>query len=144
VSSSRIRELLLKGAVDEAAHLLGRHYYIDGVVVSGAGRGRELGFPTINLDTDNPILPRGVFSTRVEWKGRLFPAVTNIGSSPTFSRSFQQVETHIIDFHRQIYQSRVRIHFLYKLRDVFRFETTAELIAQIRRDVRNACIDTNG
>lgn len=143
VSSSRIRELLMQGEVEEAAHLLGRHYFIDGVVVSGEGRGRKLGFPTINLRTENQVLPDGVFATRVEWKGELFPAVTNIGSSPTFSRSVRKVETHIIDFDRQIYQHQVRLHFLYKLRDEFRFDTAAELVAQIRHDVRKAFVDKN-
>ncbi|HDP94263.1 MAG TPA: bifunctional riboflavin kinase/FAD synthetase [Candidatus Aminicenantes bacterium] len=141
VSSSRIRELLIKGVVDEAAQLLGRHYFIDGIVVSGAGRGRKLGFPTINLNTENQVLPQGVFATRVEWKDQFYPAVTNIGLSPTFSRSIRKVETHIIDFDRQIYHNRVRLHFLYKLRDEFRFDTASELIAQIRRDVRKAFID---
>lgn len=143
VSSSRIRGLLDKGSVDEAARLLGRYYFIDGIVVSGAGRGRKLGFPTINLKTDNKVLPRGVFATQVEWKDRLLPAVTNIGSSPTFSRSFQKVETHIIGFDKQIYRHHVRLHFIYKLRDEFCFENASELVAQIRRDVRNAHIDKN-
>ena len=143
VSSSRIRDMLKNGNVSDAARLLGRDYYIDGRVVEGARRGRELGFPTINLETENQLLPRGVFSTCVEWNQRLFPSVTNIGYSPTFSREFKQVETHILGFDRQIYHQRVRIHFRRKLREEFRFKDGEELVKQIRRDILDAHVDIN-
>lgn len=143
ISSSRIRKLLVHGDVERAGRLLGRNYFIDGIVVSGAGRGRKLGFPTINLKTDNQILPRGVFATLVEWKSKCMNAVTNIGSSPTFGRSFEQVETHILDFRKNIYGHHVRLHFIHKLRDEFRFDGPDELVAQIRRDVGSFHIDRN-
>lgn len=141
ISSSRIRDMLNRGEVDDASRFLGRDYFIDGRVVEGARRGRELGFPTINLETENSLLPRGVFATWVEWKDRRWPSVTNIGYSPTFSREFKKVETHILDFDEQIYHQRVRIYFKRKIREEFRFKDGAELVEQIRKDIRTAHID---
>jgi riboflavin kinase/FMN adenylyltransferase len=85
VSSSRVRRLIAEGRVDESAVLLGRHYYIDGEVVRGDERGRELGFPTANLSTENELLPpHGVYATIAGTPDGLFPAVTNLGVRPTF------------------------------------------------------------
>ncbi|PYR74018.1 MAG: hypothetical protein DMF86_19265, partial [Acidobacteria bacterium] len=80
VSSTRIRRLLAEGRVDEAGALLGHHYFIDGRVARGAGRGRELGFPTANLCTDNELVPpAGVYATTATVDGVVHPSVTNVG-----------------------------------------------------------------
>src|SRR5262245_20537860 len=88
VSSTRIRRLVAEGRVDEAGALLGHHFYIDGEVVRGAGRGRELGVPTANLATQNELVPpHGVYATTASVGGVVYPSVTNIGLRPTFETS---------------------------------------------------------
>src|SRR6188472_3387890 len=85
VSSTRVRRLVQEGRVDEAAALLGHHYFIDGTVARGAGRGRSIGFPTANLETANELLPpAGVYVTTLTVDGLVLPAITNVGLRPTF------------------------------------------------------------
>src|SRR6185295_4049121 len=85
VSSTRIRRLVSEGRVDEAGALLGHHYFIDGTVTRGAGRGRELGFPTANTQTANELVPpTGVYATTATVLGVVYPSITNIGMRPTF------------------------------------------------------------
>ena len=85
VSSTRVRRLVSEGRVDEAAALLGHHYFVDGTVVRGAGRGRSIGVPTANLATPNDLVPpAGVYATLASVDGIVLPAVTNIGMRPTF------------------------------------------------------------
>src|SRR5688572_22159629 len=100
VSSTRIRRLISEGRVDEAAALLGHHYTIEGSVVQGQKRGRGLGFPTANLCADNELVPPiGVYATTVSVDGIVYPAMTNIGTRPTFESGEEQViETHVLDF----------------------------------------------
>ncbi len=140
VSSTRIRRLLSEGRVDEAGALLGHHYFIDGTVVRGAGRGRELGFPTANLDTANELVPpAGVYATTVTLDGVLHPAITNIGVRPTFGDVDHVIlETHIFDFERDLYGTAVRLSFLQRLRDERAFPDVDALRAQIDADCRMA------
>src|SRR3954454_5567585 len=96
VSSTRIRRLLGEGRVDEAGALLGHHYFIDGVVTRGAGRGRGIGFPTANLSSANELVPPpGVYATTVTIDDVLYPSITNIGMRPTFG----DVERPVIEAH---------------------------------------------
>src|SRR3954447_13921672 len=113
VSSTRIRRLLSEGRVDEAGALLGHHYFIDGVVARGAGRGRELGFPTANLATCNELVPpTGVYATTVTIDDIVHPSITNIGLRPTFGDVERvHVETHLLDGGRDLYGARVRLSF---------------------------------
>ena len=110
VSSTRIRRLVSEGRVDEAGALLGHHYFIDGTVTRGAGRGRELGFPTANLTTENELLPpAGVYATAAAIDGVAHPSVTNVGLRPTFGDVDRtQIETHLLDSTRDLYDTRVR------------------------------------
>ena len=137
VTSSLIRKKLAAGAIREANRMLGKPYFIEGIVEKGAGRGRELGFPTINIASENSILPEGVFRTRVEVAGGDYPSVTSIGSSPTFPAPapLLKVETHIPGFQRTVYGRRIRLHFLDKIRDEREFASARELVEQIRRDI---------
>jgi riboflavin kinase/FMN adenylyltransferase len=140
VASSLVRRLLDRGLVREAGRLLGRPYCIDGVVVHGAGRGRELGFPTMNIDSANDILPSGVFRTELELRslpGRRLPSATFIGRAPAFTDPARplRVETHVPGFCGSVYGRRVRLHFLARIRGERRFAAPAELVAQIRRDL---------
>jgi riboflavin kinase/FMN adenylyltransferase len=140
VSSTRIRRLVAEGRVDEAGALLGHHYFIDGVVVAGAARGRELGFPTANLQTTNELLPpSGVYATMAAINGIAYPSVTNVGMRPTFGDVDRiQVETHLLDLSRDLYDARVRLSFVQRLRDERAFPDVDALRAQIEADCRAA------
>ncbi len=140
VSSTRIRRLVAEGRVDEAGALLGHPYFIDGTVVAGAGRGRALGFPTANLAPDNELLPpRGVYATLAIVDGISRPSVTNIGVRPTFGGDPREVvETHVLEFARDLRGGRVRLAFVQRLRDERAFADPAALAAQIAADCRHA------
>ena len=140
VSSSRIRILIAEGQVDEAAALLGHRHDIDGTVVAGDGRGRQIGFPTANLDTANQLLPkRGVYATIARVDGTDWPSVTNIGRHPTFGESDALlVETHLLDGGRDLYGKRVRLSFVERLRDEQAFSSTEALQARISADCQRA------
>ena len=140
VSSTRIRRLVAEGRVDEAGALLGHHYFIDGIVVHGDARGRELGFPTANLDTANELLPpAGVYATTAAVDGIEHPSVTNIGARPTFGGAGGvRVETHLLDGPRDLYGARMRLSFVQRLRDERAFPDVDALRAQIDADCRAA------
>jgi riboflavin kinase / FMN adenylyltransferase len=140
VSSTRIRRLLAEGRVDEAGALLGHHYFIDGVVARGAGRGRGLGFPTANVQTTNELVPpAGVYATTITIDGIVHPSITNIGLRPTFGDVEQPVvETHIFDVDRDLYEAGVRLSFVQRLRDERAFPDFDALRAQIEADCRSA------
>jgi riboflavin kinase/FMN adenylyltransferase len=140
VSSTRIRRLLAEGRVDEAGALLGRIYSIDGTVVEGRRRGRELGFPTANLDTENELVPpHGVYATMVAIDGVVHGGVTNVGTRPTFGESTTTtIETHILADVGNLYGRRIRVCFVQRLRDERRFEDVDALRAQIDADRAHA------
>ena len=146
VSSSKVREYILEGRVSAAKRLLGRFFDLDGVVVPGQGRGRQIGFPTANVDTDNELRPSpGVYAVRVR-VGRdpgprvWLPGAANIGTKPTFGGTEVTIEVHLIEFSGELYQARLRVQFLERLRSEKRFASVAELAAQIGRDVESARI----
>jgi riboflavin kinase/FMN adenylyltransferase len=136
VSSTRIRRLVTEGRVDEAGALLGRHYSIEGSVVHGQHRGGGLGFATANLCSENELIPPlGVYVTTATLNGVTYPAVTNIGKRPTFEASDETViETHLLDFDRDLYGARMNLAFVQRLRDEKRFENIEALKTQIEMD----------
>jgi riboflavin kinase/FMN adenylyltransferase len=140
VSSTRIRRLVSEGRVDEAAALLGHHYFIDGVVTKGAGRGRTIGFPTANLGTENELIPpAGVYATTTTIDGVVHPSITNIGTRPTFGDvDHTVVESHVFDMDRDLYDMAVRLSFVQRLRDERPFPDVDALRAQIEADCRSA------
>jgi riboflavin kinase/FMN adenylyltransferase len=139
VSSSNIRRLLLQGQVEQAARLLGRHYAIEGPVVEGFRRGRQLGFPTANVRPMNAIVPhKGVYTVRVEWENRLYPGVANVGYNPTFGNQALSVEAHLFDVEADLYGATVRVEFLHRIRDERKFASVEELAAQIASDAQEA------
>jgi riboflavin kinase/FMN adenylyltransferase len=140
VSSTRIRRLVSEGRVEEAGALLGRHYAIGGEVVAGARRGRELGFPTANLATDNDLIPpHGVYATFITLDGIVRPSVTNIGVRPTFGDQLRPgVETHVLGFSGDLYGRQAEVAFVQRLRDERRFPDVDALREQIEADVRRA------
>jgi riboflavin kinase / FMN adenylyltransferase len=140
VSSTRIRRLIAEGRVDEAGALLGHHYFIDGQVVPGDGRGRELGFPTANLRTANELLPpHGVYATVATVGAVVHPSVTNVGVRPTFGPGVPAlVETHVFGMDRELYGETLRLAFVQRLRDERPFADVEALRAQIEADCRQA------
>jgi riboflavin kinase/FMN adenylyltransferase len=139
VSSTRIRRLVSEARMDEAAALLGRAYYVDGTIVEGKRRGRELGFPTANLETQNELVPpNGVYATIMTIDGVVHGGVTNIGLRPTFGESVPTIETHVLDYSGNLYGHTVRLAFVQRLRDERRFEDVDALRAQIDADKRRA------
>lgn len=136
VSSSAIRNLVREGEIRESNRFFGYDYYIEGVVVEGERRGRKLGFPTVNLDTEWEILPKpGVYATYVKLSDGLHGSITNIGVRPTFEESKLTVETHIFDFNDNLYGEEVRVNFVERLRDEERFESVDKLVEQINHDI---------
>ena len=142
ISSTRVRQAVADGRVEEVVALLGRSVFIDGAVLEGKRLGRTLGFPTLNIEVENELVPSdGVYITAVHIPSfaRTFPAVTNIGVRPTvYQNSLTTVESHLLDFTADVYQEQVRLFFLERVREERRFESTLELMAQIRRDVGRA------
>ena len=139
VSSTRIRRLVSEARMDEAAALLGRPYFVDGVIVEGKRRGRELGFPTANLETRNELVPpNGVYATIMTIDGVVHGGVTNIGMRPTFGETAPTIETHVLDYSGNLYGQTVRLAFVQRLRDERRFEDVDALRAQIDADKRRA------
>jgi riboflavin kinase/FMN adenylyltransferase len=140
VSSTRIRRLVADGRVDEAAALLGHHYFIDGTVVHGDARGHSLGYPTANLQTANELLPpHGVYATAVSLGAANHPGITNVGVRPTFGAGLPTViESFLFDFDGDLYGSAMRVWFMQRLRDERAFNTVEDLRAQINADCARA------
>ncbi len=139
VSSTRIRHLVAEGRVDEAGALLGHHYFIDGDVVRGDGRGRTLGFPTANLRTANELVPaNGIYATMVALGETWHRAVTSIGVRPTIGDGQFTIETHILDGTYDLYDRPLRVAFVQYLRPEAQFDGLDALKAQIARDCADA------
>lgn len=140
VSSTRIRRLVSEGRMDEAGALMGRPYRLDGTVVHGRGKGREIGVPTANLETDNELLPpAGVYATTLTVDGVARASVTNVGVRPTFGEGGPTVvETHVLGEPGDLYGQRVRLGFVQRLREERRFPDVDSLVAQIGADRRHA------
>jgi riboflavin kinase/FMN adenylyltransferase len=141
VSSTRIRGLLADGAVEAAAHLLGRPHHIVGVVVHGRGEGAALGVPTANLALDPAAaLPRaGVYAARVTLPdGTVHPAGVTVGRPPTFPMAHDLVEAHLISYAGDLYGQQLRVAFVSRLRDMERYESLDELKAAMARDLAAA------
>lgn len=141
VSSTRIRRIVAEGRVDEAAALLGHPYVLAGTVVEGRRRGRELGFPTANLQTANELIPpHGVYATTLQIEGIVHAAVTSVGVNPTFGDgAATTIETHVLHYGGgEFYGRRVHLGFVQRLRDERRFADADALRGQIEADCRRA------
>lgn len=136
ISSTIIRRLLKAGRVNPARGMLGRAYGIEGVVTRGHGVGRELLYPTANLEFQNRVLPAdGVYVTLALIDGVWRQSVTNIGKRPTFGGEVEsKVETHVIDFDGDLYEKTIRVRILHRLRGEKKFQGIDELRAQIGKD----------
>ena len=141
VSSTRIRTAVREGQLDDAGQMLGRNFSIEGTVVKGDAKGREIGFPTANLDTDGLVLPpNGVYAVHARLGQVIHRAVLNIGLRPTLARpeSTLQVEAHLLDFEGDLYSKLLGIEFVERLRDEMPFGSIDELTTQISRDIERA------
>ncbi len=137
VSSTRIRDMIQAGRVWYVRPLMDRFYVIRGTVIHGMNRGgRLLGFPTANMRVRDELTPMpGVYATWAEVDGRVYKAVTNIGTNPTFGNDEISVETYIMDFSQDLYGWELRLNFVTRLRDEKKFSGVEELMAQIHKDV---------
>ncbi len=141
VSSTRIRRAISSGHLDQASQMLGRDYSICGPVVSGDALGRQLGFPTANLDVPGLALPpHGVYAVHARTGSRTLRAVLNVGHRPTLASPAPQlrVEAHLLDFHGDLLGHTIEIFFVAKLREEKKFASLEELKAQIARDIAAA------
>jgi riboflavin kinase/FMN adenylyltransferase len=140
ISSTRIRALLFKGQVREAAELLGRYPSLAGEVVRGAQRGRCLGFPTANLEVraERAVPANGIYAVYAVLGEERYQGVTNVGIRPSFDNGERTVETYILDFEADIYGCDLVIEFVQRLRPEKRFTDVKDLITQIERDIVGA------
>ncbi|WP_307894412.1 bifunctional riboflavin kinase/FAD synthetase [Bacillus swezeyi] len=143
VSSTRIRSVLGAGDVEYAAELLGRPYYVKGVVIHGDKRGRTIGFPTANIGLSGTYIvpPTGVYAVKAEIAGSSFNGVCNVGYKPTFyeKRPGQpSIEVNLFDFNREIYGSEMKIEWYKRLRSEKKFGSVDELVEQISKDKAEA------
>jgi riboflavin kinase/FMN adenylyltransferase len=144
VSSTAIRLAVRTGDLRRAAEFLGRPFSLEGTVVRGQGRGRKLGFPTLNLDPHHELRPPpGVYLTRTRVAGQALPSLTNIGRPPTETEiesglSDFVIETHLLDFDANLYGQAVEVIFSEKIRDVMRFDRESELARQVVGDINQA------
>ncbi|MDY0275898.1 MAG: bifunctional riboflavin kinase/FAD synthetase [Desulfomicrobium sp.] len=137
VSSTRIRDMVEAGDVWGARNLLGRFYRVSGIVEHGQNRGaRLLGFPTANVHLIDELFPKtGVYCCWAELETQLYPAVANIGYSPTFGNEVLSVEVHLLNFHGDLYDQELKVHFVQRLRGERKFSGIDELKKQINQDI---------
>ena len=139
VSSSNIRDSILKGDLESAANMLGYHYYVSGTIVEGNHIGRKMGFPTANihpLDPNKLIPMNGVYAIRVELRGETYKGMLNIGFRPTIDSAMavKTVEAHLFDASGDFYDEEVVIHFVKRVRDEMRFSGLEALKQQLQKD----------
>jgi len=148
ISSTRIREIVMAGKVDQAMKYLGRHYQIRGKVIKGRERGgSQLGFPTANIKLYDELCPKlGVYAVTVETTKGDFWGVANIGFSPTFGDQMFTIEVHILEFNHDIYDTRIRVNMVKRLRDEKKFANIQDLSEQIKNDIELAkdILEKNG
>jgi riboflavin kinase / FMN adenylyltransferase len=136
VSSTLIRNLILKGEIGSVFGFLGRWYNVAGAVVSGHGRGTGLGFPTANLEPEKELLPPpGIYAAFAELEGKRLMTALSIGAKPTFGDYTFTFEAYLLDFAGDVRGKRINIMFVEKLRDIIKFDSPETLTKQITADV---------
>jgi riboflavin kinase / FMN adenylyltransferase len=146
ISSTLIRAAVAHGDLAGAARWLGRPYGLLGQVVPGAGRGRTIGVPTINLappDLRKLLPPDGVYAVWVWWRGTRYGGMMNQGPRPTFAEQGRTLEVHLFDFAGDLYGEKVRVEWVERLRDVQAFPSREALVAQLERDREAARVSLN-
>jgi len=141
VSSSSIRTSIALGDLERAAASLGRPYGFRGHVVRGSQRGRDLGFPTLNIELNSPrklLPPDGVYAVRAQAAHGSFGGMMNLGPRPTFAEFNRTLEVHLFDANADWYGQAVSVELVRRLRDTTRFDRVDALVAQLGRDAKNA------
>jgi len=139
ISSSRVRNELLAGAVEKARVLLGRPFAIEGTVGTGEARGKTLGFPTANLEGVTTLVPGdGVYAVRALVQDKWYSGAANIGPNPTFAEQVRKIEVHLIDFAGDLYGQTLSVEFIERIRNTRPFASVQELREQLERDVEFA------
>lgn len=137
VSSTRVRNYLLNGDMEQASVLLGRNYSIDGIVVDGRKLGRQLGYPTANIQVSEPfkLIPKdGVYAGRLKVGEKWYPGMVNIGNNPTVDGKDRTIEINLFDFNENIYTFAVRLELVMRFRDEIKFDDIDQLKKQIQKD----------
>ncbi|NGP76332.1 bifunctional riboflavin kinase/FAD synthetase [Balneolaceae bacterium YR4-1] len=142
VSSTAIRNAISeKGDVEEAAEFLQRLYRLNGTVIHGDKRGKEIGYPTANIKPEDSrkIIPKdGVYAVDVRYEGKWYHGMMNIGTRPTFDEQVRSLEVHLFDFDEEIYGKEVQVRFVKRIRDEKKFSSVDELISQLQKDEKEA------
>ena len=146
IRSRLLRKIISEGGVETACKMLGRPFELCGVVCKGAGRGTSLGFPTANLVVASQLLVPGdgVYATWITVNGQKYKSATGIGTRPTFDSGERSIETYIMDFECDIYDTKVSLEFVARLRDELYFEQHEDLIKQMQNDVKQATVILEG
>jgi riboflavin kinase / FMN adenylyltransferase len=136
ISSSVIQDLIAEGKCEEVTEVLGRYYSIEGEVIHGEKKGRLIGYPTANIDTDGFIIPKtGVYATYTKVKEEIFASMTSVGHNPTLNDHHPlSVESYLFDFDETIYGEIIETYFVSRLRGEMKFNEVQELIRQIDAD----------
>lgn len=140
ISSTRIRALIAEGNLEEANNFLGRPLSYIGEVIHGNERGRKIGFPTANLKIEEKraILPNGAYAVKVEYKDKIYNGMANIGNNPTFNLNEKRLEVNIFDFSKYIYDEKIEVMFIAKLREEVKFESVEKLTVALNNDKNRA------
>jgi len=139
ISSSAIRQALRDGRVDDARRMLGRPYALEGEIRPGTGQGRKLIVPTLNLATEQEMLPKtGVYVTEVVVNGKTYGSATNVGMRPTFNGTGITIESHLLDFNENLTGGKMEVRFLARLRDEQKFPSFEALREQVLKDIESA------
>jgi riboflavin kinase / FMN adenylyltransferase len=139
ISSTKIRNALLQGEIEKANEYLSRKFTLPGHVTNGRKIGRDLGFPTANIQPNSQykLIPRdGVYAVKVEVETKIFNGMLNIGTRPTFNDGAinKSIEVHIIDFNGNLYHQDIKLYFHKRIRDEFKFNSIEELVSQLHKD----------
>lgn len=139
VSSSAIRNSILKGDLESASRMLGHPYYLSGTIVEGNHIGRKMGFPTANIhppDANKLIPMNGVYAIRTELRGKTYQGMLNIGFRPTIDSAMavKTIEAHLFDVNGDFYDEEVIIHFIHRVRDEMKFSGLEALKQQLQKD----------
>ena len=138
ISSSELKKLIEIGEIKTVNKNLSKDYFIQGKIIEGKKLGRELGYPTANLDYSKEIvIPKdGIYKTNSIFKGKKFLSITSIGNNPTFNEKIKTIETYIIDFNKNIYGENLKVIFKDYIRGQIKFENKEDLITQMDKDLK--------
>lgn len=140
ISSTRIRNSILEGNVQEASKMLSKPYLIKGKVIHGKKLGRTIGFPTANLEFDSKIIipDKGVYYTNVEYNNKIYKGITSVGNNPTVNGQQLTIETYILNFDNTIYGQEIKVYFVERIRGEIKFNSLDELVEKIKEDEKFA------